>query len=50
MSRNQRILLAIALFVAAVLGSFIWFIATWDPTQRQPVTQLAPVAAAEAVA
>jgi len=29
MSGPKRTLLAILLFVALVLGSFIWFIATW---------------------
>jgi hypothetical protein len=45
MTPMQRTLLAILLFVALILGSFIWFIATWDPAQEQPVTRhAAPIA------
>jgi hypothetical protein len=39
MNPMQRTLLIIAVFVALILGSFIWFIATWDPAQEQPVSQ-----------
>ncbi len=28
---------AIALFFLAVAGSFIWFVATWDPEREKPV-------------
>ncbi|SEL18880.1 hypothetical protein SAMN05421666_2269 [Roseovarius nanhaiticus] len=37
MSGPQRTLLAILVFVALVLGSFIWFIATWgDEAAARP--------------
>ncbi len=35
-------LLAIAAFVALTLGSFIWFIATWDKSKEEPVSGLIP--------
>lgn len=38
MNPMQRTLMMIAVFVALILGSFIWFIATWDPAQEQPVS------------
>ena len=31
---NRRVLLLIAAFVALTLGSFIWYIATWDADAR----------------
>lgn len=34
---KYRILLFIAGFVALSLGSFIWFVASWDPTKEDPV-------------
>lgn len=37
MSPTQRTLLIILVFVALILGSFIWFIATWDPSKEEPV-------------
>ena len=40
MSPQQRTLLLIAVFVALIIGSFIWFIATWDPAQEQPVSNI----------
>ena len=39
MSANQKTLLAIAAFVALCIGSFIWFIATWDATREEPVSR-----------
>lgn len=36
MTKGQ-ILLLIALFVALTLGSFIWYIATWDAATRAPM-------------
>ena len=36
MTKGQ-ILLLIALFVALTLGSFIWYIATWDAISRAPI-------------
>ncbi len=35
----HRTLLAIFAFIALTLGSFIWFIATWDPSKEEPVAQ-----------
>lgn len=35
-----RTLALIAVFVAFMLGSFIWFIATWDAEKRAPVGQI----------
>jgi len=37
---NRRILLIIAAFLTLTIGSFIWYVATWD--KRQVSTQ-APV-------
>jgi hypothetical protein len=34
-------LLAIFAFIAFTLGSFIWFIATWDAKAEQPVSVIA---------
>ncbi|SFS01356.1 hypothetical protein [Yoonia litorea] len=31
---NRQVLLLIAAFVALTLGSFIWYIATWDADER----------------
>lgn len=39
MSANQRILIAILLFVTFTVGSFVWFVATWDASNEEPVTQ-----------
>ena len=33
-------LIAIALFVLFGIGSFIWFVATWDPSKEEPVSAL----------
>jgi hypothetical protein len=35
--KKSHIMLLIAAFVMLTLGSFIWFIATWDPTLRAPI-------------
>jgi len=43
MSRQTKILLLIAAFVIFMLGSFIWFVATWDPSQEEPVSALPKV-------
>jgi hypothetical protein len=40
MTPMQRTLIVIAIFVALIVGSFIWFIATWDPAQEQPVSRM----------
>ncbi len=39
MTGKTRTLLLILVFVAVSLGSFIWFIATWDPTREEPVVR-----------
>lgn len=39
---NARVLMLIAAFVALTLGSFIWFIATWDANKEEPIGQLTP--------
>lgn len=38
MSPIHRTLLLIFAFVAFMLGSFIWFIATWNADKEQPLT------------
>jgi hypothetical protein len=40
MTPNQRILLAIAAFVTLTVGTFIWFIASWDPAKKESLTGL----------
>ncbi|MEM7596095.1 MAG: hypothetical protein AAF382_00260 [Pseudomonadota bacterium] len=39
MSGKTLTLLAILAFVTLTLGSFIWYIATWDPSQKESLTQ-----------
>ncbi|MEM1303214.1 MAG: hypothetical protein AAGH17_11550 [Pseudomonadota bacterium] len=36
----KRTLLIILAFVAFMVGSFIWFVVTWDPTKEESVTEL----------
>ena len=36
----KRTLILIAAFVAFMLGSFIWYIATWDAEKRAPTSQI----------
>lgn len=36
-----RTLLLIFAFIALMIGSFIWFVATWDRDAEQPVSQRA---------
>jgi hypothetical protein len=38
MSGKTLTLLAILAFVAFGIGSFIWFIATWDKTHEEPIS------------
>ena len=38
MSSKTLTLLAILAFVTFGVGSFIWFIATWDMTREEPVS------------
>ncbi len=40
MTPNQRILLAIMAFVTLTVGTFIWFIASWDPAKKESLTGL----------
>ena len=37
---TKRTLLAIAVFVAAMVATFIWFVATWDPSREEPVSRI----------
>ncbi|MEJ8561345.1 hypothetical protein QTO30_09010 [Yoonia sp. GPGPB17] len=39
---NRQVLMLIAAFVTLTLGSFIWFIATWDAEKEEPIGQLTP--------
>ncbi len=36
----KRTFLLMALFVAIMLGSFIWYVATWDPSERPSLSHL----------
>lgn len=47
MSGKTLTLLAIMAFVALTLGSFIWFIATWDKDNEASVTMVIPAPATE---
>ena len=38
MSGKSLTLLAVLAFVAAILGAFIWFVATWDKNSETSVT------------
>ena len=40
---KTRILMLIVAFLTLTLGSFIWFIATWDAEKEQPIGQFAPM-------
>ncbi|WP_297777613.1 hypothetical protein [uncultured Roseovarius sp.] len=42
MSVKTLTLLAILTFVAVTVGSFVWFIVTWDKAKEEPVTLIAP--------
>ncbi len=39
---NRQVLMLIAAFVTLILGSFIWFIATWDAAKEQPIGMQMP--------
>ena len=39
---NRQVLMLIAAFITLILGSFIWFIATWDADKEQPIGQHTP--------
>ncbi|PRY78144.1 hypothetical protein CLV80_104108 [Yoonia maritima] len=47
---KTKTLLLIAAFVTLTLGSFIWFIVTWDPAKEQPIGQLTPAQIERAIA
>ncbi|WP_342078443.1 hypothetical protein [Yoonia sp. SS1-5] len=38
---NAQVLLLIAAFVTLTLGSFIWFIVTWDADNEKSISQAA---------
>ena len=40
MSRQTKILLLIVAFLIFTVGSFVWFVATWDPGKEEPVSLL----------
>ncbi len=40
---NHQVLMIIAAFVTLTVGSFIWFIATWDAAAEEPLGQNAPI-------
>ena len=40
MSGTSKTLLLIAGFVAIMVASFVWFIATWDREAEEPVVRL----------
>jgi hypothetical protein len=42
MTPIQRTLMAIAVFVAIALGSFVYFIANWDATKAEPIGATTP--------
>ena len=42
MSGKTMTLIGILAFVTLVLGSFIWFIASWDKSEEEPVTRAFP--------
>ena len=37
-----RTLVLIALFLALIIGSFIWFVATWDPKAEESLSLILP--------
>ncbi|WP_157440960.1 hypothetical protein [Aestuariivita boseongensis] len=39
----KRTFLLIALLVSVMLGSFIWFVATWDPSERPTISERSPL-------
>ena len=45
MTRAMKLTLAvIALFFLLTAGTFIWFVATWDPEREEPVVRNLPAA------
>ncbi len=41
--KRSHILLLITAFLTLTVGSFIWFIATWDAEAEEPLGQNAPI-------
>lgn len=39
---NLHVLLLIAAFLTLTIGSFIWFIATWDAAAEEPIGLTTP--------
>ena len=46
MTPTQLTLLMIAAFVVLMVGSFVWFVATWDASKEQPVVDLGTLSTA----
>ena len=42
MTGLQMTLLGIFAFIVLILGSFIWFISTWDASKQEPVVLVVP--------
>ena len=42
MTSKSRTLWLVAGFIAFSVGSFIWFILTWDPAKEDPVVHVQP--------
>jgi hypothetical protein len=40
---NRQVLMMILAFVVLTLGSFIWYIATWDAEKRSDMLHAAPL-------
>ena len=38
----KQILLLIAAFLTLIIGSFIWYVITWDADKEQPIGQHTP--------
>ena len=38
MNGIQKTMLLIGVFLALMIGTFIWFVATWDAAKEQPVS------------
>lgn len=45
MSGTSKTLLLIGGFIALMLGSFIWFVATWDASKEEPISALSTLEA-----
>lgn len=40
MSTVKLTLLGVAAAIAVMVGSFIWFVATWDASKEEPITYI----------